>query len=272
MEAQHGNRTATRYAFVIALLLSTAAAGNVGAQCTNTPLPGAGVGAVNPANGFPSYYDDNAALAVQPCLDPNPLGPCGAAVVVPNPAAPIVFPGNFPQEFPYFSATATMTLPTGGKAVLAHAVIGSFVGGVAPTAGAQFVFSRLRVRITNLQPFGSYTVTHPYGVDTLVANNLGTINVTFDSGVAGFFGPETVGSRVGPTFLQWDASLPPPPAGFIGDGISEHTVTGSPCGTNFFRLEGPLLPAAGVTQPLFVVVGKTLDICGNRVVDPGEQC
>jgi len=36
---------------LVALLYAAAA----GAQCTNTPLPAAGIGPVNPANGFPRY-------------------------------------------------------------------------------------------------------------------------------------------------------------------------------------------------------------------------
>src|SRR5207247_1799167 len=84
--------------------------------------------------------------------------------VVPNPALPIAFPGNFPDEFPYFDATATMTMPTGGTALLVHAVTGSFfaaVGNPVPAAGAQLVFSRLRIRIRSLLPFGTSTATHP---------------------------------------------------------------------------------------------------------------
>src|SRR5207237_4478865 len=204
---------------------------------------------------------------------------CGgvAAVPVPNPALPVAFPANFPVEFPYFSPTATMTLPTGGKALLVHTVTGSFfaaVGNPVPAAGTQLAFSRLRIRLFNLLPFGTYTITHPYGVDQLVANSLGTVNVTFDVGnlAPGFFGPVSPGSRVGPTFLQWDGALPPPPPGFIGDGLTPHTITGSPCGTNFFKVQGPLLPAAGVQTPLFIVIGKKIDVCGNGILDEGEQC
>src|SRR5262249_40306852 len=121
--------------------------------------------------------------------------------------------------------------------------------------------------ITNLLPFGTYTITHPYGVDALVANNLGQINVTFNSGVAGFFGPATVGSRVGDTFLRWDASLPAPPAGFFADRVAQH-----PLPPTFSRARAPPPPAAGGTQPLSVGVGKILDICGNGAADPGERC
>ena len=263
----------------LVVLLGAGAAGDARAQaCTNTPLPEVST-AIIPATGFPLYYDGANGLALTPCLDPAATGFCGgpAVIVVPNPANPIAFPGNFPDEFPYFSATATMTLPTGGKALLVHAVTGSFfaaVGNPVPAAGTQLVFSRLRIRIQSLLPFGTYTVTHPYGVETLVADIRGAINVTFDNGIAapGFFGPVTAGSRVGPSFLRWDAALPAAPAGFIGDGLTPHTITGSPCGTNFFKVEGPLLPAGGVQTPLFVVTGKKIDVCGNGILDTGEDC
>src|SRR5439155_21840626 len=65
---------------------------------------------------------------------------------------------------------------------------------------------------------------------------------------------------------------PAPPAGFIGDPAVLHTITGSPCGTNFFRVEGPGLPHGGVETNLWSVLGKKVSVCGNGMVEPGEQC
>src|SRR5215475_7993993 len=144
----HEMRRMVGHVIGLAVLLCTGVAGKAGAQvCTNTPLPEVSA-AIIPANGFPLYYDDANALALTPCLDPAAAGFCGgpAAIVLPNPAGAVTFPGNFPVEFPYFGATATMTMPTGGKALLVHGVFGTFVNGVRPLAGDQFVFSRLRIR------------------------------------------------------------------------------------------------------------------------------
>jgi len=97
-----------------------------------------------------------------------------------------------------------------------------------------------------------YTFTHPYGVDVLPADDLGSVNVTNDAGTAGFTGP--LAGPVGP-FLVWDASPPAPPPDTIGTPAVTHRVTGSPCGTNFFRVDGPGLPQGGVQTDLFSVAG-----------------
>ena len=61
--------------------------------------------------------------------------------------------------------------------------------------------------------------------------------------------------RYGP-FLTAAPGAPAPPAGFIGDAVTEVPVTGSPLGTNFFRVEGPGLPAGGAQHDTFALMGK----------------
>jgi len=259
-----------RSGIVLMVLLCAGVAGNARAQCTNTPLPAAGLGPVNPANGYPRYYVDASGLALGPCFDLAGNCPTTAANL-PNPPAPRSFPGNFPEEWFYWLAGARMTLPSGGLARLTMAVEGAFLNGpVVP--GNQVTFSRLRVRVSGLLANATYTVTHPYGVESLTADGLGVINATTDSFGAGFTGPTAATSRIGPRFLVWDAVAPAAPAGFVGNPAVGHTVTGSPCGTNFFRVVGPGLPAGGVQTNLFSVSGRVQDVCGNGILDVTEQC
>src|SRR5207249_762509 len=139
-------------------------------------------------------------------------------------------------------------------------------------------FGRVRVRILGGTPGGTYTITHPYGVEVLQADAVGTVNFTQDStriplvpgGPALAFGTPLATGRIGP-FLT--AVAPPPPAGFVGNPAAPQTVTGSPCGQNVFGVQGPGFPAGGVqTNQFTVLIGKIAHVCGNGVVDLGEQC
>src|SRR5215470_101339 len=70
------------------------------------------VGPVDRNNGFPQWYQDSTGLAVNACL-PNAQeladGTClVTADMLTNPAAPIAFPNNFPDEFFFYA------LDTGG--------------------------------------------------------------------------------------------------------------------------------------------------------------
>src|SRR5207249_7524418 len=258
-----------RYVTGVMVLLCAVVAGNARAQVCNAPLPEVST-AIIPANGFPLYYVDANGLALQPCLN---LAGCGAlAGTLPNPLAPISFPANFPPESFYARAVAKLTAGT-VSGLYTAALEGTFFNGVV-AAGNQMVFTRVRTRVAGLQAGGVYTVTHPYGVATLTADALGVINDTVTVGaipislLPSAFSLALAGP-VGSTFLTWDTA---PPAGFIGDALTPHTITGSPCGTNFFRVEGPLLPVGGVQTPLFTVTGKKIDVCGNGILDAGEAC
>src|SRR5262245_8250946 len=81
------------------------AGGDVRAQC-RSPL--ASFGPIEPTNGFPAYYVDTSGLGLEACLDPT-SGLCLITPVdLPNPAAPVSFPGNFPEEFFYWSGDADL--------------------------------------------------------------------------------------------------------------------------------------------------------------------
>src|SRR3989441_10589452 len=268
---------------ILTLLLGS----GVTAQAQSCPHQGlAGLGPISAATfGYPAYYVDQNGVGLGACLDPaNPL--CAARLPpLPNPAAPIdIATGNFFDEFPYTFVTTTVPMPGGGIGVVVFSVQGAFgPAGAPPTPGAQVVFSRVRFRI-DTPAAGTYTITHPFGVHTLTAAAAGrrSINFTDDcllrvpptcgpAGLNAFTTPLAPFSWIS-TWLRWDATPPAPPAGYIGDPVVLHTITGSPCGTNFFRVEGPGLPPGGVETDLWSVLGKKVAICGNGFLDAGEQC
>ncbi|MFQ5592473.1 MAG: hypothetical protein ACE5HE_15050, partial [Phycisphaerae bacterium] len=232
-------------------------------------------GAVDPLTGFPQYYTDAAGVTLGLCLD---VGSCIDPLLdLPDPNLPLSFPDNFPEEAFWHLADALMRLPSGGQARLSLALEAAFNNG--PVAvGDQISFARIRIRAPGLTPGAVYTVTHPYGAEVLEANALGELNFTEDVGtfVPGI--PSTFdgvfGGRVS-NFLVYDGdpnSRAAPPPGFIGNPIFPHPVKGSPCGNNFFRIEGPGLPPGGVSTDRFSVIGKLASKCGNGVVEESEQC
>ena len=223
------------------------------------------VGAPDPANGYPKWYIDRNGVQLAPCLVTPADDPCALAGTFPNPAAPIVFPTNFPDEFFYMRATARIDGIGGvGRADLGYALEGAFggaTGTAADGAGAQIVFARFRLRVTaGLVPGATYTMTAPYGTQSFVAAATGTINFTSDQGCAAApcnFASLLTNTNVGP-FVRWDATSAPP-AGFIGQPAIDHTIIGSPFNTNFFRLSGPNVGGPGVNTVqtnLFSITGR----------------
>ena len=263
------------------------------AQAQSCPHQGlASFGPISAATfGYPAYYVDQNGQGLGQCLDPaNPL--CGLPPL-PDPAAPLdIATGNFFDENLYTFVTADVPMPPNGQpgvpiGLVVYSVLGTFGGPAAAVVpGDQVTFSRIRFRV-DTPAAGDYTITHPFGVHVLHAAGPGrrSINFTDDcllsvpptcgaaspTGFNAFTTPLAPFSFVS-TWLQWDATPPAPPAGFIGDPAVLHTITGSPCGTNFFRVEGPGLPHGGVETNLWSVLGKKASICGNGFLDPGEQC
>ncbi|MBO0765088.1 MAG: hypothetical protein J2P50_10935, partial [Hyphomicrobiaceae bacterium] len=107
-----------------------------------------------------------------------------------------------------------------GKVTFILALEGTFPPPVTVQPNKQIVFARFRLRITGgLVPGATYTVTHPYGVQTFLADPAGTINFTDDQGCLGApcdFNSVLSTTNAGP-FLAWDSSAPAAPAGFLGD-------------------------------------------------------
>ena len=243
------------------------------------------LGPTDPADGYPVWYRDFSTnvsangqdfpqgLPLELCdsltenangylcnlLPEDPDGAIGAPGY--DPAQPRDLETNFPHESFYFMADSAIA--GGGDFSDAALIIGLEAAFGADVAdGNQITFARVRVRIDVNTP-GTYRVTHPYGVLIFpdVPAGIRTINYTEDIGIGnpGDFTGALAG-KVGP-FLTWDTDFPIVAGDevFIGDPAIPHTVTGSPFGTNFFRVER--IDALGNTitsdeSNLFNLVGK----------------
>jgi len=184
----------------------------------------------------------------QPVTVPDPFGgppividPCLLDGVVPNPGQPITVPGNSPDELFWWAADAITPIIGGaGSADLILAIEAAFAQEDV-VAGDQISFARVRIRV-DAPVAGDYLVIHPYGTSFFpnVTPGIRAINHTEDVGIqiGNFRG--ALNGRIGP-FLIWDSGFPVtfpefPGMQFVGDPAVEHTVTGSPFGTNFFRV------------------------------------
>lgn len=239
-------------------------------------------GPVNPGTGFPAWYRDNGipATATTAAAPPQALELCLAQTPSPNPGAagapmcfpwapnPAGFPGNLGDE--QFWAVADAIASGGfGSVRLVTALEAAYATGT-PVRGQEISFARIRL-VVNVNPGfeGTYVITHPFGVEIFPGVTAGPRAVFFteDAGLTGAQFDGALGGRVGP-FLRWD-SIPPgmtltiaTASGleeYLGDPNLLHTVTGSPFGTNFLRVDvfdagGNLIDS--VTQPEFTVVGK----------------
>jgi cysteine-rich repeat protein len=267
---------ATLTALVLAILGAGATAM---AQCVPDPL--ANFGPFHPVHRNPHYYVDTNGLALELCVDPaDPF----CVVDLPDPNAPVSFPFNFPEESFYWAGEAALLGPNGEDFLLTLAIQQGYIdGGI--TIGQEIVSAIVQISGQNVVPGGTYTFTHPYGVDVLQVDAF-TGEIDFNetigipipanldpSGLLRFRGPLLSPARVNP-FLVWDPSVPPlAPAGYVGDPNVLHEVVGSPCGTNFFRVQGPGLGNPGISTDLFAIMGKiTVETCGDGVVTGSETC
>src|SRR5919107_6381666 len=125
--------------------LAMAASGALVASNAVTPPPAhkdgaAGlkeVGPIDEANGFPLWYKDTNNVKLELCTDPG--DPYCIMGEVPNPAEPVSFPDNFPDEAFWSSAESSIDAGGGDSALLVTAVEAAFAGGPAK-AGDQVSF------------------------------------------------------------------------------------------------------------------------------------
>ena len=198
-----------------------------------------------------------------PANSPN----CGL-VPTPNPTQPISAFNNFPTEVFYWLANAKSSV-NGVQGLLVLSTQATFSSG-SVVDGQQITFSRIRIRVSGVTAGAWYKVTHPYGVGLngspyLQADSKKGINVTTNYGCAAVTAPAcdfaaltTPSNPLSRGILSWDSGAP---IGFLGDGATAHQVTGSPYGTNVFKVErvnpttGVVIGAPVINQPLFTVVG-----------------
>ena len=201
--------------------------------------------------GFPVWYQDANGVRVTPCIDPNDANCAAAANPTYNPALPLAFPGNYPNEF-FYSAVASQAVivadcPSAGVAhpgvVVNLALEGAFLNGTL-TPGDQMVFGRIRVVAkagSGLCANTWYTFATPYGPATIKTDANGAV-----SGAVASANTYDQGCLPGPsTPCNYDAPLAAPvlgvgllhqvtnaAPGYLGSGAGFDAVTGGAGGFN----------------------------------------
>ncbi|EJM85429.1 hypothetical protein PMI34_04300 [Pseudomonas sp. GM74] len=234
---------------------------------------------------FPIWYQDNNQLSMELCQSRAASSRVAASVppaymctLLPTPGIfddtlPMVFPDNWPDEAFWFLAETSIPNNTAGYGMDAYVagIEAAFAGG-NPLDGDQISFARIRMRV-NIPVAGTYTITHPYGVETVNVTTPGrrAINITRDVGIGapGVFSG-AVNGAIGPFLRSVNGPYTEvnPDTGavetFVGDPNLTEAVTGSPNNTNFVRIQGP----AGTLQTnLFTLSGKVLDNRAQTAVD-----
>ena len=229
-----------------------------------------------PSNGsFAAWYQDTHGRTLDLCLSKAvssrapgaPGAPSYMCTLLPTPgvfddAQPIVFPTNFPDEAFWFTADAQIVDAARGIDLSFGTAIEAAFAAEEPVEGDQMSFARVRIRV-DVPTAGTYTITHPYGVDIFDVPAGGTraINMTRDIGIGS---PKTYDGAlrgdVGPFLRSVNGPYTEtnPLTGsaeqFIGDPNIEEAITGSPFNTNFVRIEGP--NGLDLRTTLFSISGK----------------
>jgi len=218
---------------------------------------------VTTSNGFPQWYTDANGVTVE-LPTPRPIGDgLTAPTMVYQPLTAqsnaVALRAGFDTEAFYFNAKADpKNFQTAYGRIVMIAGLEASYANLTPTEGQQVVFARIRIKAP-VRVAGTYTLTDPWGSETINVTqaNINSTNkgifFTKDFGLNTGWNPAGAGwSPVGApggfysvlqsgntmsTFLR--ALSPAPPAGWIGDGVTPSTVTGSPTGYNTVRLQGP---------------------------------
>lgn len=208
---------------------------------------------------FPQWYRDNNGLALGLCKSTSN----NCFPITPNPAG---FAGNVGDEI-FYNLVEFKSTATGSDFQYRYlaALEASYLPGPTPVHGQETVFARIRItfNFNDTAKNGTYVVTHPFGEQTFTNVKATTKTNLIGSQAANFFtvdvplGVGFDGALLGPVgpFIQWDSDLPivSGAESFVGDPTIPHTFTGSPYGTNFLRIQGP--------------VGSNLDGLGNDFIE-----
>lgn len=210
---------------------------------------------------WPSWYRDPNGLA---------LGICKSTSAFCFPPTPVAtsFAGNVGSEI-FYNMVEFRSIATGSDFKFRYlaALEASYLPVGVPVHGTENVFARVRIALNfnDINKNGTYVVTHPFGTETFYnvqasdtkglfgANSAVFFTIDVGATALGFEG--ALGGAIGP-FIQWDSELDTLVSGterFVGAPTIPHTFTGSPYGTNFLRIQGP--------------VGSNLDGLGNDFIE-----
>jgi len=215
----------------------------------------ANLSAVSPVllvSGHPFSYTDPSGLSLELCInDPG----C--------PASPPVLENKAPNDEAFYQLASSTATDGAKEATIDFNLEAAFLAG-------PITFGRIQATFHGLVPNQEYEVTHPYGVSHFTTDDngelLGRIRAGQREEIGGAENDFTtaMNTTIGP-FLRWTGDTAPP--GYTGDGVTPHTVVGSPTGTNSIRVSGPGLPpvqtdpatgevTGGLFSDLFTVEGK----------------
>jgi len=226
------------------------------------------VGPINPANGFPFWYQDVNGVTLGLCVgSPNCLAD---AVVAGNAFSAQI---GFGTEAFWWGADALVggppPAPDAGLVLATEAAFGNLDGSAQD--GFQITFNRVRIRVSGAAANETCTIIHPFSAalgDPFVTDAVGVINTTVDfgcvidpilGGLCNFAFPLTVNAANPISVFLTPVAGTVVPAGFIGDGLTDVQITGSPTGNNLFSVDCPSF-AAPLTTNLFIIQGQLFSI------------
>ncbi|MCM3487585.1 hypothetical protein [Kocuria rosea] len=234
------------------------------------------VGPVDPRTGYPLWYEDATGTRVDLAWqrgDPNT-----PVIADLDESGPLRGIADFPGESFYMIAEAELPIGAGSDEGFVRVVLALEATFATEDVldGEQIVFGRIRFRVRDGLPETTYILTHPYGTVEATTDDRGRVTATEDIGLSPLDFTGALGGQIAP-FLRWTAD-PALPNGYIGDGNTPHTVTGSPFNTNFALVEGPGVGSVGsdpdpsdpgnpdkVYTDLFVLQGRIATVHGAEI-------